>query len=446
MIEERTHLLLCDVYEPEVLALPKGRFEEVTFSFFDDRCRMPLLMWPDVSGLLGGCDGCTQAKVLGAASCLRQLELDESAPYPVEKVTMQQCLHLVAPRSLVDGEQEDGGYCVTAGWLAHWQVHLDRWGFDHETAAAFFGESAKRVVLLDTLRDEGSRRALEAFAAAVQLPHRVVDVGLGHFEATLVNLVRSRSPRRRRSSDRRVERPQEQADFALALDLLGTLFREVRAESGAFAGIMDALKMLFAPGHVRVLALHQGHPAVLHVLGAASPREATDAMCSHFARCAGTHAVAEDAAGFLFRISLGDMAFGIVEVDRVAIPAALPQYINLAMLIAPVCAAVVANARAHDEVRAARESLEQSNAALQRSNDELVAARKELQSLQDVLPVCAWCKKILDEEGAWTRLAEYLADHTGAKLSHGICRPCIEKNFGGRFIPQLKLVKDEPSP
>jgi hypothetical protein len=429
MTGERLHILFCNVFEPEVRALPKAPFADVTFSFFDNNCRAPRPERAGIEALLNGCSDCTRGKVIGAAACLRQMGPTVPAPYPVETVLIQQCLHLVAPRGVVEREQADGAYCLTPGWLARWETQLDRWGGDRAKAVASFREGVRRVVLLDTLGDPASRSSLDAFAAAVKLPSSVVDVGLGYFEATVKNILRAADPSRRGTPIKGVEPTREQTDFALALDLLSGLFRGLPSEQDAFQGIMDAVQMLFTPDHVRVLALRTGKADLLHVHGEQSPQVASEAVRKHFLACTGPHVMSGDGAGFLFRLGLGGDEIGIVEVNRVAIPAAVTEYLNLALTIAPVCAAVVDNARAHDEVREARVLVDRSQAALQSLNDDLTAAKKELRDLQDVLPVCAWCKRILDEKGALARLSEYLASYKGAHFSHGICADCQGKYF-----------------
>jgi hypothetical protein len=429
MTGKRLHILFCNIFEPEVRALPKALFADVKFSFFEINCHAPRPELAGIEGLLQGCPDCSRGKVVGAAACLRQLGPTIPAPYPVETVLIQQCLHLVAPRDVVEREQADGAYCLTPGWLAHWETQLDRWGGDRGKAVTSFREGVRRVVLLDTLGDPTSRSNLDAFAAAVKLPSSVVDVGLGYFEATLKNILRAADPSRRGTPIKGVEPTREQTDFAIALDLLGGLFRGLLSEEDAFRGIMDAVQILFTPDHVRVLALRAQKADLLHVHGESGTQVASEAARKHFASCEGTHAMIDDGAGFLFRLALGGDEIGIVEVSRVAIPAAVNQYLNLALTIAPVCAAIVANARAHDEVREARVLVDRSQAALQGLNDDLAAAKKELHDLQDLLPVCAWCHNILDEKGAWTRLSEYLAANTGAHSSHGICADCQGKFF-----------------
>lgn len=54
-------------------------------------------------------------------------------------------------------------------------------------------------------------------------------------------------------------------------------------------------------------------------------------------------------------------------------------------------------------------------------------AQDEVKVLTRLLPVCAWCKKIRDDQGYWNQLEEYVGKQTGTKISHGICPECAEK-------------------
>lgn len=58
---------------------------------------------------------------------------------------------------------------------------------------------------------------------------------------------------------------------------------------------------------------------------------------------------------------------------------------------------------------------------------ELEQALKEIKTLKGLLRICAWCKKIKDEDGRWIKLETYLQQHTDVELSHGICPECFEK-------------------
>ncbi len=50
-------------------------------------------------------------------------------------------------------------------------------------------------------------------------------------------------------------------------------------------------------------------------------------------------------------------------------------------------------------------------------------AMAEVEDLQGLLPVCAWCRKVRDDQGLWQGVEAYLQGQ-GAKLTHGICPEC----------------------
>jgi hypothetical protein len=55
---------------------------------------------------------------------------------------------------------------------------------------------------------------------------------------------------------------------------------------------------------------------------------------------------------------------------------------------------------------------------------EITAALAEVRKLSNLLPICAWCKKIRDDQGYWDQLEGYLATHAGIRFSHGVCPEC----------------------
>jgi hypothetical protein len=60
---------------------------------------------------------------------------------------------------------------------------------------------------------------------------------------------------------------------------------------------------------------------------------------------------------------------------------------------------------------------------------DLQHALDEVLTLQGLLPMCAWCKKIRDDQGYWDDVASYIAKHTEASVSHGICPECAKQHF-----------------
>jgi len=63
---------------------------------------------------------------------------------------------------------------------------------------------------------------------------------------------------------------------------------------------------------------------------------------------------------------------------------------------------------------------QQLRAARHRAEDAL----EQVRTLTGLLPICAWCKKIRDEEGRWQQLERYISLHSDAKFTHGLCEEC----------------------
>jgi len=62
---------------------------------------------------------------------------------------------------------------------------------------------------------------------------------------------------------------------------------------------------------------------------------------------------------------------------------------------------------------------------LQMLNRRLLAVEKTLvNATGGVIPICASCKKIIDDKGSWLTIEQYIMDYTEYKLSHGICPEC----------------------
>ena len=57
---------------------------------------------------------------------------------------------------------------------------------------------------------------------------------------------------------------------------------------------------------------------------------------------------------------------------------------------------------------------------------ELQEALDNIKALEGLIPICANCKKIRDDEGFWQDVEVYVRDHSEAEFSHGICPGCAK--------------------
>jgi hypothetical protein len=68
----------------------------------------------------------------------------------------------------------------------------------------------------------------------------------------------------------------------------------------------------------------------------------------------------------------------------------------------------------------------QQEKALRKSLEEALA---EVRTLQGILPICAHCKSVRDDQGSWQEVEDYVRDHSHAEFSHGICPKCIRLHY-----------------
>ena len=82
---------------------------------------------------------------------------------------------------------------------------------------------------------------------------------------------------------------------------------------------------------------------------------------------------------------------------------------------------VLARIKTHLALRSLQKSLEDKNAQLQKALD-------EIKTLQGIIPICANCKKVRDDESYWNEVESYLKK-LDIILAHSVCPDCSKKLF-----------------
>ena len=70
----------------------------------------------------------------------------------------------------------------------------------------------------------------------------------------------------------------------------------------------------------------------------------------------------------------------------------------------------------------------------QMTRQELEESLAEIKVLRGIIPICAYCKQIRDDEGFWHQVESYIHRHSLAQFSHGICPDCAQELY-----PELSL-------
>ncbi len=83
---------------------------------------------------------------------------------------------------------------------------------------------------------------------------------------------------------------------------------------------------------------------------------------------------------------------------------------------------VLARINTHLTIRNLQENLETKNAQLQ-------DALNNIKTLKGMVPICANCKNIRDDEGFWQKVEAYIETRSDVEFTHGICPDCREKLY-----------------
>jgi len=63
----------------------------------------------------------------------------------------------------------------------------------------------------------------------------------------------------------------------------------------------------------------------------------------------------------------------------------------------------------------------------------------QVRQLEEMLPICSYCKKIRDDQNYWQQIEGYINERTGSEFSHSICPDCYQRVV----IPELEKLKSQ---
>jgi hypothetical protein len=66
---------------------------------------------------------------------------------------------------------------------------------------------------------------------------------------------------------------------------------------------------------------------------------------------------------------------------------------------------------------------------LEKTTVRLQGALDNIRTLEGLLPMCANCKNIRDDDGYWQQVEVYIRNHSEAEFSHSICPSCAQKLY-----------------
>ncbi len=66
----------------------------------------------------------------------------------------------------------------------------------------------------------------------------------------------------------------------------------------------------------------------------------------------------------------------------------------------------------------------------------------QVRQLEELLPICSYCKKIRDDRNYWQQMEGYINERTGSEFSHSVCPDC----YTSVIVPQLEEINAANAP
>lgn len=351
MSDDKLCLVVCEVFRREAEAvLTAERCADVAIRTFPPEC-LGTSGRPDrrtgaiESGRRQFRRVCRSAIRCGCA----EMGPEGQVPFPFPG-TARQCLELVADGAFLHCLQnERGAFVVSPGWLDLWRDNMQKWGFDRETARAFFGESVSELVLLDTGVDPEAERHAADFAGFTGLPWKKIDVGLAHLSLGLAACVLHwRNVRARTAeADERTELNRRLGNYALMAEVIRGI-SAINDEARVLEIGLEFVSVIAAPGRLAYVPVANGALSAPLFSGSDTTKERT--AWEDFLSSPDDYRMDPSGLGFLIRVRHGQETVGILDVDRIAFPQYLDDYLNMLLSYAHALALAVVNARYYEQL------------------------------------------------------------------------------------------------
>ena len=343
----KLHVIVCENLIEEVrTAVEEEHFADVEIVPFAAKCGQAAAGSARLNALVESFRKKNAQVFILGGTCLTGPAKPEGGPFADLRYDVDQCFPLFIGRTAVEELITAGSYLVTSGWVRHWRSALREWGFDQAQARAFFAETMKRIVLLQTGSNPAAEKEGRAFAEYIGLPLIVQPAGLDLLRLHLRNTVLAW----RLGNERR-----RTADLAMLSDLSAELTR-VGTEEDAIENIILLFRSLFAPKRILYLPFAYDVPGEWITVPGGERVDPED--LARLRGISGEYAVLETGDGFGLRISHRGETLGLIEVRGFAFPAHRDHYLDLALTVSHIAGLAIANARAYQSIREERDRAE----------------------------------------------------------------------------------------
>ncbi len=340
---ERLCIIICNSLAPEIShILQAGNYPDVTLKSFPAVCTGCFVTDERIVEIIGDNPYQYSKIAVIVSSCMGKKNVRNIHLKNVEIIRLEQCLEILFPLPTIYHYIKQGNYLVSNGWLRNYNRHIRDWGFDSDSAKNFFGESIRKIVLLETGLPGDYLTNLTALSEYMGVPYDILPVGINHLQRFLDSVVLEwRNENERKTQNSRIAKlARESADYSLVFSHLRNLIDHTDEEF-IIQEIKNLLNLLFAPEQ---LVYHQYSNGV----ETNTPNQASEIFNP------------EDS--ITIEVRHQNETLGLFEVLNVRFPKFIPQYKPMELVISQIGGLAIANARKYSELELTRLALCELNA------------------------------------------------------------------------------------
>ncbi len=356
-MKDKLTLLICEAYLREAKrVLNEEDFSDVQIITFPVQTFQSPKDWKEIIKVFQKIKAEDSNPYLIGGTCFAHLRNPPEELQNCGISKLSNCAYMFLNQTLVNHLFREGVHTLTPGWLVSWRDHITRGGFDQRTAQEFFGESIKKIVLLDTGVIEDIETQLQEFAEFVNRPFEALPVGLDHFRLYITNIVlewRDRVQEAKFSSEINM-RNRRLADYAMIFDLLDNITR-ITTEEKVIQNFFNILTMLFAPKNIIYLPIIEKNPGNLQVSTEITINR--ESLIKQIGDMKDSSLWNPSEQGFTLKIEYKRQTLGFLKINNIKFPEYREHYLNLIHFLNRIAALAISNARIYQDLEESKETL-----------------------------------------------------------------------------------------
>ncbi len=290
--------------------------------------------------------------VILAGTCGGGKKMQQNLHPQVEIITYEPCFGILLNHATIYHYIQQGSYLVTNGWLKQYKRHIKEWGFSEASAKAFFGESIKKILLLETGLQSNYLSDLKALASYMGLPYEMLPIGNSHLKLFIDTLVyKWRAETERTELNEQIAAiTRESADHHVLFSQLKRLI-DLTDEHQILKEIATLLDILFMPEEICFLRNDKGimdDPIYF--------KQSTDDI------------LFQEGDSFEIDVRHRGESLGRYQLKEIKFPTYMRQYESMKLVISQIGGLAIVNARKYTELEHANQLIETSEAELRELN------------------------------------------------------------------------------